>query len=189
MCVCVCILVRVCVNETDRWSVRSVTAYPNTLKSSAQTAAISHILASLPFTDTWNQSPRLVENNQRACGSACVCSCVCDDEYLLSYDASHHTPQHPLTQHMHTHIKAVYPHPPHMHTHPMTHTNVALAHTRLLPMSTERAFVYPWWNENCDGSCSSCYISPCEQLANCTGGGGKTYTVPHDTACLCVWFL
>lgn len=45
MCVCLRIHVRVCVNQTDRWSIRSVAAYPNTLKSSAQTAAISDILA------------------------------------------------------------------------------------------------------------------------------------------------
>lgn len=119
----------------------------------------------------------------------CVCVSACDNEYLLSYDASHHTPQHPLT---HTHIFG-YIHTPTTthasHTLRMKQTHTNVAHTQLLPMSTDWAFVYPWWNENCDGSCSSCYISPCEQLANCTGGGGKTYTVPHDTVCLCVWFL
>lgn len=90
-----------------------------------------------------------------------------------------------LSIHWHTHRHKVRPCTlthctcTHSHTHTVTHTH-------LLPTSTERAFVYPWWNENCDGSCSGCYISPCEQLANCTGGAGKTYPIPHDPVCLCL---
>lgn len=80
-----------CASEADSWSVRSVTAYPNAVKSSQQTASISDILASLPLTDTCSQFPRMLQSDQRASG-LCMCmsaSAIVNTDCVIKHQLQH----------------------------------------------------------------------------------------------------